>query len=96
MICPWCYIGKHRLDRALAVLRHEFAVRVRWRAFQLNPSMPREGIDRAAYYAHKFGSVARAEQLYANVVEHAEADGLPFALDRLPRVPNTFDAHRLI
>lgn len=96
VICPWCYVGKRRLDRATAVLASEFEVDVRWRAFQLNPGMPRGGMDRTDYYVRKFGSVARTEQLYANVVAHAVAEGLPFDVERLPRVPNTLDAHRLI
>jgi len=96
-ICPWCYIGKRQLERALAMLGQDglhFAVR--WNPFQLNPDMPKGGIERAAYRAAKFGSAERAGQLDARVSQAAGAVGLDFHLDRIGRTPNTLDAHRLV
>lgn len=96
VICPWCYIGKHRLEQGLAMLDTDVDIDVRWRPFELNPTMPKEGMDREAYCERKFGSIERARQLYANVAANAEADGLPMAVDRIARMPNTRAAHRLI
>lgn len=94
-ICPWCYIGKAQLDRALATRPgHPFAVQ--WHPFQLNPDMPPEGMDRQAYLEAKFGGRQGAVQAYLPVAEHAEAAGLSIAFDRIGRTPNTLDAHRLI
>ncbi|NBC33393.1 MAG: DsbA family oxidoreductase [Alphaproteobacteria bacterium] len=95
LVCPWCYIGRHRFGRALAE-RPNAGGRVRWRPFQLNPTMPPAGMDRRAYIAAKFGGVERAQQAYGLVVETAERDGLTIRLDRIRRTPNTIDAHRLI
>ncbi|MBB94013.1 MAG: polyketide biosynthesis protein [Rhodobacteraceae bacterium] len=94
-ICPWCYIGKTRLDRALAeVPDHPFVIE--WHPFQLNPDMPSEGMDRRAYLETKFGGKEGAVRAYAPVVEHAEAAGLTINFDAMERTPNTMDAHRLI
>ncbi|MDE2583444.1 MAG: DsbA family oxidoreductase [Rhodospirillales bacterium] len=96
-ICPWCYIGKRQLERALSTLAGErLAFAVHWNPFQLNPDMPPEGVERAAYRAAKFGSAARAAELDARVSEAARAVGLNFHLDRIVRTPNTISAHRLI
>ncbi|HEY0835725.1 MAG TPA: DsbA family oxidoreductase [Azospirillum sp.] len=95
LICPWCYIGKHRLSRALAE-RPRVRPEMRWQPFQLNPDMPRGGMERDAYLAAKFGGPERARQIYAVVEETAERDGLPLHLDRIRRTPNTLDAHRAI
>ncbi len=95
LICPWCFIGKRRLERALAA-RPSPAVEIRWQPFQLNPNMPRVGMDRLAYLSAKFGGVERAAQAYATVAETAARDGLMLALDRIRRTPNTLDAHRLV
>ena len=95
-ICPWCYIGKHRLRQGLELLDPEIDIDVHWRPFELNPTMPREGMDRDAYCERKFGSIAYARQLYANVAANAKADGLPMEVDRIARTPNTRLAHRLI
>jgi len=95
VICPWCYIGKRRLERALA--RHtDLAVTWRWRAFMLNPDMPPEGIDRQTYLALKFGGQAQAKRIYQTVLAAAASEGLALELDRIARTPNTTDAHRLI
>ena len=94
-ICPWCYIGKARLDRALAqVPDHPFVIE--WHPFQLNPDMPEGGMDRRAYLETKFGGKEGAIKAYAPIVEHAEAEGLNINFDAMERTPNTLDAHRLI
>ncbi|MFG6591368.1 DsbA family oxidoreductase [Sulfitobacter sp. 1A12157] len=94
-ICPWCYIGKAHLDRALQDHPdHPFAIE--WHPFQLNPEMPREGMDRRAYLEAKFGGKEGAVRAYAPVVEHAEKAGLKINFEAMQRTPNTLDAHRLI
>lgn len=94
-ICPWCYIGKTQLDRALASRPgHPFTIE--WHPFQLNPDMPAEGMDRRAYLEAKFGGREGAVKAYAPVVEHAEKAGLEINFDGMTRTPNTIDAHRLI
>jgi predicted DsbA family dithiol-disulfide isomerase len=96
-ICPWCYIGKRQLERALPVLANEgLTFTIRWNPFQLNPEMPKQGVPRAAYRTTKFGSVERAAELDRRVTEAAASVGLEFHLDRIERTPNTLDAHRLI
>lgn len=94
-ICPWCYIGKTHLDRALAARpNHPFVIE--WHPFQLNPDMPKGGMDRRAYLEGKFGGKERAVQIYAKIAEAAEAAGLMINLGAIERTPNTIDAHRLI
>jgi predicted DsbA family dithiol-disulfide isomerase len=96
-ICPWCYIGKRQLERALASLADEgLFFQIHWNPFQLNPDMPKEGRDRAAYRAWKFGSAAKAAELDRRVAEAAAGVGLAFRTDLMMRTPNTIDAHRLI
>ena len=96
-ICPWCYIGKRQLERALATLANEgLTFQVHWNPFQLNPDMPKEGRDRAAYRAWKFGSAEKAAALDQRITEAAAAVGLEFRTDLMTRTPNTIDAHRLI
>ncbi|MEL7140393.1 MAG: DsbA family oxidoreductase [Pseudomonadota bacterium] len=94
-ICPWCYIGKTRLDRALAEAgRNPFTPR--WRMFRLNPDMPAEGMDRRQYLEAKFGGPEGATRVYGAIGEAAKADGLDVDLDAIRRTPQTLDAHRLI
>lgn len=96
-ICPWCYIGKRQLERALAMLAKEgLAFSIHWNPFQLNPDMPREGRDRAAYRAWKFGSAEKSAALDVRITEAAAGVGLAFRTDLMLRTPNTIDAHRLI
>jgi predicted DsbA family dithiol-disulfide isomerase len=96
-ICPWCWIGKRNLEAALGELRDEgLAFAVRWRPYQLNPDMPAEGVERAAYRAAKFGSLERSRQLDARLVEAGKGVGLDFRFDRMLRTPNTIAAHRVI
>ena len=94
VICPWCYIGKRRLEKAIAA--HDGPVKVRWLPFQLNPQMPQQGISRREYRTKKFGSWERSQELDAQVAAAGEAEGIHFAFDRMERTPNTLDAHRLI
>ena len=96
VICPWCYIGKKRLERAIAAFEGQHEIRVRWLPFQLNPTMPKEGISRKEYRIRKFGSWERSLELDAKVVAVGETEGIHFAFDRIERTPNTVDAHRLI
>lgn len=94
-ICPWCYIGKTYLDRALeSAGDHPFEIE--WHPFQLNPDMPREGMDRRAYLEGKFGGKDAAIKAYLPVVEHGKTAGLDLKLEDITRTPNTLDAHRLI
>ena len=94
-ICPWCYIGKAHLDRALeAAPEHNFDIE--WHPFQLNPDMPAGGMDRRLYLETKFGGKEQAVRAYAPVVEHAQSAGLEIAFDKIKTTPNTFNAHRLI
>jgi predicted DsbA family dithiol-disulfide isomerase len=95
VVCPWCYIGKHRLERALA-LAPETAAEVEYRPYFLNPWIPREGIDRKTYLETKFGSVARYDAIAERVGAAAAAEGLTYAPDKMKRQPNTIDCHRLI
>jgi predicted DsbA family dithiol-disulfide isomerase len=95
-ICPWCWIGKTRLDRAIAAAGGPPPFEIRWRPFQLNPDMPREGMDRAEYLAAKFGGREQAERVYAKVEAACEDAGLDFDHSRIRRTPNTLDAHRVI
>ena len=95
-ICPWCWIGKTRLDRALAAAGDPPPFEIRWRPFQLNPDMPREGMDRGAYLAAKFGGRENAERVYARVEQACTETGLDFDASRIRRTPNTLDAHRVI
>ena len=96
VICPWCYIGKRRLEKAIAAHAGRGDVRVRWHPFQLNPQMPKEGVNRREYRTAKFGSWERSLALDAQVAEAGRGEGIPFAFDRIVRTPNTLDAHRLI
>ena len=94
-ICPWCYIGKAYLDRALEKAGdHPFAIE--WHPYQLNPEMPAEGMDRREYLETKFGGKKAAVDAYAPIAEHAEKAGIKINLDQIQKTPNTIDAHRLI
>src|SRR5260370_1560123 len=95
VICRWCYIGKRRLEKAVAAFGRE-QVRVRWHPFQLNPRMPKEGMNRKEYRTAKFGSWERSLALDAQVAAAGRAEGIPFDYAKVMRTPNTLDAHRLI
>ena len=99
VVCPWCYIGKRRLEAALARLREtepDLPVEVRWHPFQLNPDLPPEGVDRRSYLEAKFGGPERAREIYARVEAAGRTVDIPFAFAAIARQPNTQDAHRLI
>jgi predicted DsbA family dithiol-disulfide isomerase len=96
VVCPWCYIGKRRLEKALDLLKGELEVDVRWLPFQLNPDLPPEGIPRADYRKAKFGSLERSKQMDARVIAEGKGEGIDFAFDRMETQPNTTQAHRLI
>ena len=94
-ICPWCYIGKTHLDRALE--QHpDHPFEIEWHPFQLNPDMPAGGMDRRAYLEAKFGGADGAAEVYGRIEDAARAAGLSIHFDRIERTPNTLDAHRLI
>jgi len=94
-ICPWCYVGKRRLERALA-LRPEIAFDVRWRPFQLDPSTPAQGVDRKTHLERKFGSLEKLKPIHAALVQAGAQEGIAFAFEKIARTPNTINAHRLI
>jgi predicted DsbA family dithiol-disulfide isomerase len=99
VVCPWCYIGKRKLESALTELQARepgLAILRRWHPFQLNPDLPADGVARAAYLEAKFGGKARAAEIYARVRAAGMDVGIPFDFDRIERQPNTLDAHRLI
>lgn len=94
-ICPWCYIGKTNLDRALeAHPDHPFTIE--WHPFQLNPNMPEGGVDRRTYLESKFGGREGAIQVYSQIEEAAKVAGLDINWEGITKTPNTFNAHRLI
>ena len=96
-ICPWCYIGKRQLERALDILeKNKLGFTVAWHPFQLNPDMPAEGVDRQQYRLAKFGSAERSRQMDERITEVAAGVGIEFHLEKLTRTPNTLKAHRLI
>jgi predicted DsbA family dithiol-disulfide isomerase len=95
LACPWCYIGFRRLQRARA-LRPALEVRIRWWPFLLNPHLPPEGMDRAAYVRMKFGGDAAAAKIYARITEAGREEGIPFAFERMRRTPNSVQAQRLV
>jgi predicted DsbA family dithiol-disulfide isomerase len=96
VICPWCYIGKKRLEKALALVNGEVRAELQWLPFQLNPQMPPEGMARAEYRRAKFGSAERGRELDARVAAEGRGEGIEFAFERMQRTPNTVAAHRLI
>jgi len=96
VICPWCYVAKRNLEKALALAGGEIGLRITWRPFELNPAMPKEGLNRREYRSHKFGSWERSQALDAQVAAAGKLAGIAFHYDLIERTPNTFDAHRLI
>ena len=94
-ICPWCYVGKRRLARALAA-RPQPRMAIRWRAFQLNPGMPADGMVRERYIDAKFGSSERAKRIYDAVSAVGASEGIQFNFEAIKRTPNTILSHRLL
>ncbi len=95
VVCPWCFIGKRRLEKALQ-LRPEIEATITWRPFQLNPDMPAEGMARADYIATKFGDNSHSRRIHQTIAEAGATVGIAFAFDKIKRSPNTRHAHRLI
>jgi len=95
VMCPWCYIGKRRLEAALQQ-RPDLNVEVQWHPFQLDATIPKQGMDRQEYLNRKFGGPDGAKSIYANIVEAGKREDIPFDFDAIPRSPNTLDCHRLI
>lgn len=94
-ICPWCFIGKRRMESAFKA-RPDVKPNIQWRAFQLNPDMPLQGMDRQTYLNTKFGGVDRAKQVYGNINVVGASVGLNFKFDDITHTPSTMSAHRLI
>jgi len=95
VVCPWCFIGQKRLDKAVAAAG-DVDVHIRWRPFQLDPTIPPQGKDRREYMRAKFGSDERIREIHARIEPLGEAEGISFAFDAIKVAPNTLDAHRLI
>jgi predicted DsbA family dithiol-disulfide isomerase len=95
VVCPWCYVGKRRLEVALDSV-DDLDVEVRWRPFQLDPTIPPEGKDRQEYFLEKFGDLSRVAAIHERLKELGDGVGIRFAFERITRSPNTLDAHRLI
>ena len=95
VMCPWCYIGKRRLEQALESL-DDVEVELRWRPFQLDPTLPPEGRDRREYLETKFGGPERAKEIYNGIKQAGLDEGLEFDFDAIGVSPNTIDAHRVI
>lgn len=96
LICPWCYIGKRRMEEALRQLPADLQVSRSWHPFQLNPDLPREGLNRKLYRSKKFGSWERSQALDAQVAAAGKSVGIEFRYDLQTHTPNTFDSHRLV
>ena len=95
VVCPWCLIGKRRLERALSE-RPDINADIHWRPFQLNPDMPDQGRDQKAYYLEKFGSPERVRELTETMTEAGRSEGIDFDFGNIPKAPNTLSAHRLV
>jgi len=95
VVCPWCYVGKRRLQRALA-METNAEIPVRWRPYQLDPTIPAGGMDRKTYMRNKFGDNGRLEEVHERLRALGAEEGIAFAFEKIDRSPNTMDAHRLI
>ncbi|HZY79845.1 MAG TPA: DsbA family oxidoreductase [Cyclobacteriaceae bacterium] len=96
VVCPWCYIGKRRLENALSRLPEHIQVDINFLPFELNPDTPKAGTDHKSYLADKFGSMERYHQLTDHVTNVAAGEGLKFDYEKQSVIPNTLDSHRLI
>lgn len=95
VMCPWCYIGKTNLDAAIAQMK-DLEVEVRWRPYQLDGTLPKEGMSRTDYLNNKFGGEAGAKEVYGRIKDSGKALGIDFNFDAMKVSPNTMDAHRVI
>jgi len=96
VICPWCFMAKRNLEKVLQMLGPKLQVEITWSAFELNPEMPKEGMERYQYRSKKFGSWDYSQSLDAQVAKAGVSAGITFRHDLIARTPNTFNAHRLI
>jgi predicted DsbA family dithiol-disulfide isomerase len=94
-VCPWCFIGKRRIERAMA-MRPDVKFDVVWRPYRLDPNIPREGVDRRAYLKAKFGDTPRTSAMGDAIRSEGASEGIAFAFDKIAKSPNTLDSHRLI
>lgn len=94
-VCPWCFIGKRRIERAMA-LRPDVSFDVFWRPYRLDPTIPREGVDRRAYLKAKFGDTPRSSAMGDAIRSEGTGEGIEFAFDKIAKSPNTLDSHRLV
>ncbi len=98
-ICPWCFIGKRRFEKALAAFKAKAPdtdIQIGWRPFQLNPDMPAGGIGRQDYLSQKFGGAENAKRVYDPIHDAGKGEDIPFAFGAIPKTPNTVNSHRLI
>lgn len=95
VVCPWCFVGRQRLAKALASLP-DVEAEVRWRPFQLDATIPPQGVDREQYMLGKFGSRERIDQIHAKIMPIGAAEGIHFDFDAIKVSPNTLDAHRVV
>jgi predicted DsbA family dithiol-disulfide isomerase len=95
-VCPWCFVGKRRLEKALAALAKDREFTVEWHPFELNPTLAPEGVSRQEHLARKFGGAEVLKNMDARMKEVGAGEGIAFQQEKILRTPNTFDAHRLI
>ncbi|MFK3667512.1 DsbA family oxidoreductase [Ochrobactrum teleogrylli] len=95
VVCPWCFLGRKRLENALAMLP-DVEAEIRWRPFQLDPTLPPQGKDRQAYMREKFSNGSKIDDIHKQLTELGEENGIVFDFEAITRAPNTLDAHRLI
>ncbi|MEL4071936.1 DsbA family oxidoreductase [Ochrobactrum sp. GPK 3] len=95
VVCPWCFLGRKRLENALAMLP-EVEAEIRWRPFQLDPTLPPQGKDRGAYMREKFGNGSKIDDIHKQLTELGDENGIVFDFEAITRAPNTLDAHRVI
>ncbi len=96
VMCPWCYIGKRRLEKALKLIPQDIEVKITWRPYQLDATIPATGRDRKTYLEQKFGSAEGIDQVYEPIAKAGKEEGIPFNLEGIKVSPNTFDCHRLL
>lgn len=96
VVCPWCYLGKARLEQALAMTAGQADVAISWRPYRLNPDIPAEGVDHQAWLAQKFGGKANVDRAHAQIAEYGKEAGITYDFDAIKVGPNTLDAHRLL
>lgn len=96
VVCPWCYVGKKRLEEALATLGNPTDIDIEWHPFQLDPTIPQEGVDRKKYFIKKFGDEGRIRQMFDHLTNVGKEVGIDFKLDSIPNAINTFNLHKLL